>query len=326
MGAPPRLSIGLPVYDGAEFLGESIESLLGQTYEDFELIISDNASTDETPEICRRYARLDSRIRYYRHADNIGSAANHNFVLGESRGELWKWASHDDVYARQLLERCVEALDACPEVLLAHCLTAMIDSSRKVTLALAYPLATSSPRAPERFRSVLFRSGGDDFYGVMRKHSDGPVLHLASCRRSDRVWAATLSLHGPFAQIPDWLYFRREHPERPCDSEQPLHGWYEVERDWPLGRAHSAMLDPRRANPLRYPTPRLYAEYVWAFVTAIRRAPLSPADRAECYRSLVQWLANRAHLVRSPASETPLRRAETISVDGAGAGRHQGAT
>ena len=238
MGAPPRLSIGLPVYDGAEFLGESIESLLGQTYEDFELIISDNASTDETPEICRRYARLDSRIRYYRQADNIGSAANHNFVLGESRGELFKWASHDDVYARQLLERCVEALDACPEVVLAHCLTAMIDSSRKVTLALSYPLATSSPRAPERFRSVLFSSGGDDFYGVMRKHSIGPALHLASCHRSDRVLAATLSLYGPFAQIPDWLYFRREHPERPCDSEQPLHGWHEVERDWPLGRAN----------------------------------------------------------------------------------------
>ena len=91
------------------------------------------------------------------------------------------------MYAQQLLERSVEALDACPEAVLAHCLTAMIDNSDNVTLALSIPLATSSPRAPERFRSVLFTNGGDDIYGVMRKQSFGPALHVASCYRSDRV-------------------------------------------------------------------------------------------------------------------------------------------
>src|SRR5712672_2829455 len=116
MNAIPRLSIGLPVYNGENFLAESIEALLGQSYEDFELIISDNASTDGTPDICRRYAKQDSRIRYIRQPRNIGSAPNHNVVIERARGELFKHASHDDLYARDLLERCVAALDERPNV------------------------------------------------------------------------------------------------------------------------------------------------------------------------------------------------------------------
>ena len=86
MNEVPRLSIGLPVYNGEKFLAESIESLLGQTYEDFELIISDNASTDGTADICRRYAQQDPRIRYIRQRQNIGSAPNHNFVIRAGAG------------------------------------------------------------------------------------------------------------------------------------------------------------------------------------------------------------------------------------------------
>jgi glycosyltransferase involved in cell wall biosynthesis len=73
MTAQPRLSIGLPVYNGEEYLAESLDALLGQTYEDFELVISDNASTDGTQELCRKYAARDSRIRYLRLPRNIGA-------------------------------------------------------------------------------------------------------------------------------------------------------------------------------------------------------------------------------------------------------------
>lgn len=116
----PRLSIGLPVYNGEEYLAESLDALLGQTYGDFELVISDNASTDGTQDICREYAARDARIRYLRQPRNIGATPNHNQVFAECRGELFKWASHDDLYGRDLLRRCVEALDARPEVILAH--------------------------------------------------------------------------------------------------------------------------------------------------------------------------------------------------------------
>ena len=77
----PRLSVGLPVYNGEGYLAESLEALLGQSYEDFELIISDNASTDGTADICRRYAKQDSRIRYIRQPRNIGCAPNHNYLV-----------------------------------------------------------------------------------------------------------------------------------------------------------------------------------------------------------------------------------------------------
>ena len=116
----PRLSIGLPVYNGEDYLAESLEALLGQTYEDFELIISDNASTDGTTDICRRYARQDSRIRYFRQSRNLGCNPNHNFVIEQARGELFKLASDDDLYARDLLKRCVDVLDECPRYVLVH--------------------------------------------------------------------------------------------------------------------------------------------------------------------------------------------------------------
>ena len=95
--AVPRVTIGLPVYNGENYLAEAIDSILGQTFTDFELIISDNASTDRTEEICRRYAAEDDRIRYFRHDRNRGASPNYNFTVEKARGEYFKWAAHDDV-------------------------------------------------------------------------------------------------------------------------------------------------------------------------------------------------------------------------------------
>jgi glycosyltransferase involved in cell wall biosynthesis len=318
MNTVPRLSIGLPVYNGENYLAESLDALLGQTYEDFELIISDNASTDGTADICRRYGQHDSRIRYIRQQRNIGAAPNHNFVVGQARGELFKWASHDDLYARDLLKRCVDALDEYPNVVLANSWMAMIDGSGTVTAAAEYPLATASSRAPERFRSMLFGSmWADDLGGVIRT----AVLRRTSLHNSyhyaDRAIQAELGLHGPFYQVPDWLYFRRDHPER-------------AERACPTVRTRCANMDPRRADRLRHPVVRLYGEYVLGYVAAIRHAPLSPADRRECYRYLGQWVAARALPVASRAvGKGPRRTAEpapsaaqpVISVDAIVAGR-----
>src|SRR6266516_2784484 len=162
MNAIPRLSIGLPVYNGENYLAESLDALLGQSYEDFELIISDDASTDGTADICHRYGKQGSRIRYIRQPRNIGRVPNHNFVVGQARGELFKWASSDDLYARDLLKRCVDALDEYPQVVLAHSWSAVIDGSGTVTRLAEYPVATDSLRAPERFRSMLFDGWADD--------------------------------------------------------------------------------------------------------------------------------------------------------------------
>jgi glycosyltransferase involved in cell wall biosynthesis len=278
--AAPRLSVGLPVYNGEKYLGESLDALLGQTYEDFELVISDNASTDDTEEICRRYARQDSRIRYYRQPENIGLSPNHNFVLDQARGELFKWASDDDLYARDLLKLCVEILDEKPAVVCAHSWTALIDESAAVIGAGRYPLATASAHAPERFRSVLFDEGGDDDGGVIRTAVLRAIPRLASYHQADRSIIAELALQGPFDHVPDWLYFRRDHPGR-------------AENACPTVRSRCTNMDPRRSSRFRHPAVRLYGEYVWAMAGAIHRAPVPPSDKRECYGYLREWLANR---------------------------------
>ena len=308
MNAVPRLSIGLPVYNGENYLAESIDALLGQTYEDFELIISDNASADGTGDICRRYGKQDPRIRYYRQPSNIGLAPNHNFVAEQARGELFKWASNDDLYARSLLERCVAALDEHPQAVLAHSWTAMIDGSGNVTKALEYPLATASPEAPDRFRSLLFDSGGDDDGAVVRIDVLRRTAMKESYHHSDRTIITELALHGPFYQVPDWLYFRRDHPER-------------AERACPTVRSRCANMDPRRADPLRHPAARLYAEYIWGYVSAIRRAPLTAAERRECYRCLAQWLTSRVRPGVGQQGEEPPAAEAVISVAAAVAGQ-----
>jgi glycosyltransferase involved in cell wall biosynthesis len=276
----PRLSIGLPVYNGEAFLAESLEALLGQTFENFELIISDNASTDGTADICRRYAKQDSRIRYFRQPTNLGCNPNHNFVIKEARGELFKMASDDDLYARDLLKFCVEALDESPHFVLVHSWSAIIDTTGTVLNLVNYPVATDAPQAPDRFRSMLFDGWGDDDGGVIRTSVLRRVKLYDSYHFADRVFMTEIGLHGPFYQIPDWLWFRRQHPGQA--------GMRRSVRD------RCVTLDPRRANRLRHPAARLYAEYVWGYVDAIRRAPLSPEDRKKCFRHLNRWVASRA--------------------------------
>jgi len=279
MNSAPRLSIGLPVYNGESTLGESLDALLGQTYEDFELIISDNASTDSTADVCRRYAKQDSRIRYARQPRNIGRVPNHNFVIDQARGELFKWAAGDDLYGRDLLKRCVDALDAHPEVVLAHSWSALVDRCGTIVKLVEYPVATDAPRAPERFRSMLFDGWGDDSYGVIRTDVLRRTPLHGSYLNADRTFSTEIALHGPFYQVPEWLFFRRDSSARVTPFTV---------------RGRCAYMDPRRADRLRHPVARLYAEYGWAYVSMIKRAPLSAAERLECYRYLAQWTASRA--------------------------------
>ena len=241
----------------------------------------------------------------------MGIAGNCNFLTSQARGELYKEASHDDLYARDLLESCIDALDKYPDVVLAHSWTAMIDGSGAVTEALEYPLATASPRAPERFRSMLFDSGGDDDGGVMRTAVLRRIAKKDSYHHSDRTIIAELSLHGRFYQVPDWLYFRRDHPDR-------------AERACPTMRSRCANMDPRRADRLRHPAVRLYGEYVWAYVRAVRHAPLSRADRRECYRYLAEWFTSRARSGAGGQAEPVPVAHPDIQVDSVVAGRHGG--
>lgn len=281
MSAPPRLSIGLPVFNSTTYLPESLDALLGQSFGDFELIISDNASTDGTEEICRDYAARDPRVRYIRQAANIGAGPNHNAVFYAARGELFKWASDDDLYGRDLLRRCIEVLDEHPEVVLSHCRTAMIDEDGRITRLVGYPLRTDSADPAVRFASLLFDVGGDDDYGVIRSDVLRRVEMYDSYWHADRTIIAELALHGRFHHVPESLYFRRDHEGRSVRANRSVRAW-------------CANMDPRRANRIVHPVPRLLGEYVWAYVAAIRRAPLDSRTRRRCVGHLARWLVRRS--------------------------------
>ncbi len=300
----PRLTIGLPVYNGEEYLAESLDALLGQSYEDYELIITDNASTDGTPDICKRYLAADSRITYHRLPVNIGAAPNHTPVLSLARGELFKWASHDDLYGRTLLERCVEALDERPDHVLAHSYNATIDSHGKVIEPYDYRIPTDSPSPSERFRGLLHAPGGDDFYGVMRTARLRRVKPHDSFHHADRVFVMDVAMQGRFHQVPELLYFRRDHETR-------------AERANPSIRSRCANLDPKRAKGFN-PAPRLLAEYAWAYVALIRRAPISAAEKRKCYRYLAEYLRSRVTRKVVSASSRPAEapKNQVLSIDG----------
>ena len=142
---------------------------------------------------------------------------------------------------------------------------------------------------------MLFDGGGDDIYGVIRTDVLRRTPLHDSYHHSDRTITTELALHGPFYQVPEWLYFRRDHPGR-------------AERACPTVRTRCAIMDPRRADRLRHPAVRLYGEYIWGYVAAIRRAPLSSADRRECYRYLAR-VDDEPCLCRGPFSrQPPVRR------------------
>ena len=128
------VSVGIPVYNGERYLAETLDSLLAQTLTEFEIVISDNASTDRTPEICRCYQAKDCRIRYSRNDQNIGEAPNFNRAVELSRAPLFHGGAYDDLYEPSFLERCVDALERDPGVVLSHTRTKLIGDEGELLL------------------------------------------------------------------------------------------------------------------------------------------------------------------------------------------------
>src|SRR5260370_23324994 len=155
----PRVSVGLPVFNGERYLARALGCLLAQDYQDFELIVSDNASTDATESICREYAARDPRLRYHRNETNIGASPNYNRVFGLARGEFFKWASHDDECHPSLVRRCLEKFEHAPAAaVLVFPRAEMIDETGRVLFSSPDAISSSSSRPFVRLSKVLFRS------------------------------------------------------------------------------------------------------------------------------------------------------------------------
>jgi glycosyltransferase involved in cell wall biosynthesis len=275
----PKVSIGLPVFNGENYVAEAIESLLGQSFEDLELIISDNGSTDATSSICAEYLRRDRRVRYVRNVENIGAAPNYNQVFALARGVYFKWAAHDDVCRRGFLQRCVAALDEEPRAVLAYPLTATIDDRGELIKEWSARPELGALQPAARFREALREVETHPIWGLMRVDVLRRTPLFGSYPAHDLPLLAELSLLGRFIEIPEILFLQREHRQRSVrvyDFRNP-HGavaWY----------------DPRRAGKLTFPRWRILREYL----AAIRRAPLSTVERLHCLAQMPGWMRDNA--------------------------------
>jgi glycosyltransferase involved in cell wall biosynthesis len=225
----PKLSIGIPVFNGQEFLPELLDSLLAQTFRDFEILICDNASTDQTLEICREYEQRDSRIHYFHNSRNLGAVANFNRVFELSTAPLFKWAAHDDLYHDGYLAACVSLLEANPDTVLAHTDTAFINEKGEL---LHYEQETGSfvdrktgrrywtdvpglgdtPVAVSRFWQVLTRAHlGTHMFGVVRREALRQTSLLLNFTGSNRAMLAELALLGRFRCADQPLFLTRYH-------------------------------------------------------------------------------------------------------------------
>ncbi|MBD3169386.1 MAG: glycosyltransferase [candidate division Zixibacteria bacterium] len=224
MSSKPRVSIGLPVYNGAAYLRETIESILNQTYTDFELVISNNASTDETDSICREYAFGDNRIRYYSYGKNSGAAWNYNNVFYLSRGKYFKWGAHDDICAPENIEQCVKALDENPQAVLSYPKSDLIDEHGLEIEVGKEDLYLSSSDIRDRFAKCLdpMPLYHNPVFGLTRREVLAKTRLIEPYLASDRCLMAELSLHGTFHEIPEVLFYRRKRPGNIGTSPEDL--------------------------------------------------------------------------------------------------------
>jgi glycosyltransferase involved in cell wall biosynthesis len=281
----PRVALGLPVFNGEPFLGEAIESVLAQTFEDWVLTIADNASSDGTKEICEEYAARDARIRYRRSPENIGAAPNYNLCYELSpQAEYFKWVASDDLISPNFLETCVSLLDGDPSIAVAFPTAVYIDREGEVIGRQRRDdlgLTSDDPgeRAHELMRQAL--EGPDVYwaiYGLMRRSAlERTDLH-GTYVASDQVLLFQLALVGKLVQVHEAQFLRREHEG----------AWTHLEDRTP---EHDAVWFDSRSRG-RYIRP--HWTLFWNHFRSVARArlPLPEAARssgAVAYRAAHEW-------------------------------------
>jgi len=281
MNQSPRVSIGLPVYNGARYLPAAVDSIRAQTFEDFELIICDNDSTDETEEICRRYAQADSRIRYYRQPKNLGAAPNYNSALARARAPYFRWACHDDLLAPTNLEQCVDVLDSSPNVVLVAPRTVFIDErgattsepewGRRLSLRSEEP----SARLAQFLNTYRWGGCGTQLFGLMRTEILRHTAQHGDYPSADFLLIAEMALRGQVAEVRKPLFKKRNHAENSVRSNEfqadKIAEWFDSSN-----KGKGQWLEVR---------------WLTEFGKAIWNAPLTLTERKDCYRVLVSEYA-----------------------------------
>lgn len=270
------VSIGLPVFNGDNYLAEAIESVLGQTYKNFELLISDNASTDKTGEICQRYASQDNRIRYYKNDHNLGANPNFNRLVALASGTFFKWMAHDDLVSPDYLEKAIAKMDSHPDAVVCHTAVKMIDERGNRICTNENKLqGTASLRVYDRLGALILEDPNcQSVFALFRTNilRRTRLFHIG--HNGDRLLMVELALQGPLVHINEPLFWNRIHGER--YTQRPIS----------FGLTHGATwFDMSEDKKRDFPLWRSYFEYFRLVATKVDHS----ADRWRCYRQLVTW-------------------------------------
>jgi glycosyltransferase involved in cell wall biosynthesis len=263
----------MPVFNGEPYLSDTIESILAQSLRQFELIISDNGSTDDTEQICRQYASKDSRMRYFRQPVNRGAAWNYNHVFELARAPYFKWAAHDDPIEPPFLIECVSELDRDPSAVAIFTAVKRIDEEGRVISIKPPAMRTDNASAVDRFEATLVSVPFEAVFGVIRSDVLRQTALIGNYANSDEVLLRELALHGRLVQLPAPLFHSRDHRGNSVQSH-------------PSPTQRAAWFDPRNANRAVFPICWEAVEYL----RCVGRSPVGTADKLSCYVHVARWV------------------------------------
>jgi glycosyltransferase involved in cell wall biosynthesis len=273
IGSNPCVSIALPVYNGERYLPEALDSILAQSFADFELIICDNASTDRTGQISRDYGQRDGRVRYCRNDRNVGVAANFNLGFAHARGRYIKWAAYDDLMTPDYLGKCVALLEADPSLAVCHSYSDRIDAAGRQIGSYELGIPLDATRPSDRFYAMIWRENFPPIWGVMRSSLVRRTALYGPFVGSDRNFLAELLLHGGLAYVRERLFSIRIHP-----------GAYLMQ-----GRRSHAFRQGWYGSGMRYPSFMQLPVTAGAFAGALLRSRLPVEERLACWWHWSRW-------------------------------------
>ena len=292
----PRLTIGVPVYNGEDYIAEAITSHLEQDFTDFELIVSDNCSDDSTPEIVKEFIEADSRVTYSRNTENVGGPANFNRLFRLGQGELFRWAAADDRIEPGYLSKVVALMDDDPAVAIGHSEALLIDPTSEPMLKMdrgylggdgfLEAIRLTPPPGDERFRSpkphnridAVINNNHRNFYifGIMRRNLMMQTRLHGLFYGGDRTLLVEMAMRGTFRKVPEQLFASRSHAK---NSGRNGLNFEELKQ-------HGAQ-DMRFAS-----------QVMKGYVDAIRSADVSRADELKCMAIVAKKFKQPTRMLR----------------------------
>ncbi len=286
----PRVTIGVTTYNVERYLAGAFDAVLAQDFEDFEVVVCDNQSTDGTWAICQQYAEKDARWRIFRNPTNVGQAGNFARVLSQARGEYFRLTSHDDLIAPTLLSRCVEVLDTNPGAVLAFPRTVVIDENGATLVEFDGDQDLRDRSASRRINAyVRHWSLVNELFGLIRTSALRAVSPFGQYVSADKQLLVELLARGGFYLVPGYLFYRRLHGANTFGQHRTateVYAWLEP-----------GVVEQRRV-PARYSSPRGdHTKLTVATTRALVRANLPVGARAAATGTfLATWELRRAHI------------------------------